>query len=218
MWDLHGILWVIPGVIFISIYNRRRPEMAINLSGWPYIFFVVVLAAITWLPAELILHFNIWSSKSFFIKKLCINESIVTLLIAILFSFFWLICTQWKRIAELVFPPVYDNFYRKCTEWHKKAILLTLKNGKAYIGILWKYSEHPKSRYESQTISITPLRSGYREKEQKRIVWTTNYPHNESYFNNMELILPRSEILTFGKFNIEAHKYFEDLKGKVNTK
>ena len=44
-------------------------------------------------------------------------------------------------------------------------MLLTLKNGKAYIGILWKYPEHPKSRYESQTISIIPLRSGYREKE-----------------------------------------------------
>ncbi|MDE0518004.1 MAG: hypothetical protein OXH36_00390 [Bdellovibrionales bacterium] len=116
-----------------------------------------------------------------------------------------------------MFPPVYDNFYRKCVEWQKKSVLLTLKNEKAYIGILWKYPENPKSRYESQTISIIPLRSGYREKEKKRIEWTTDYPYKKTYFNNMEVILPRSEIITFSRFNMEAHQYFEELKNNSNN-
>ena len=47
MLDLQSILWVIPGFIFAAIYNRRKPGQAVNLSGWPYFFFVVLIAAIT---------------------------------------------------------------------------------------------------------------------------------------------------------------------------
>ena len=211
MWDLYSILWVVPGFFFISIYNRRRPEGAINLSGWPYIFLIVVVASLTWIPSGLVIEFNFWSIKSLFIDKLGIHEQIVTLPIAILFSIFWLLCSQWKRVTNLVFPVIHDNFYKRCMEWENKAVILSLKNGKFYIGILWKYPEHPKLGYESQTISIIPLRSGYREQETKRVVWGTGYPYEEAYFKDMEVIIPRSEIITFGKFNIKVHQYFEKL-------
>lgn len=228
MLDLYSILWVTPGVIFIYLYNRKRPaayETAINLSGWPYVFALNIIAALTWIPAELtsktifkfLKTFNcietlfIWFSTMVDIEATKI-QLVQTLIISIGFTIILLLLVQWGPISRMIFPPVYDNFCRKCAEWENRAIILTLKTGKAYIGILWKYPESPKSRYVSQTISIIPLRSGYREKEKKRIEWTTDYPYKESYFNDMELILPRSEILTFGKFNIEAHKYFEELK------
>ena len=52
MLELHNVLWIIPGVIFIYLYNKRRFGDSISLSGWPYLFFLVVIASLTWLPAE----------------------------------------------------------------------------------------------------------------------------------------------------------------------
>ena len=54
MLELHKLLWVIPGVIFIHIYNKKRPIDSINLSGWSYLFSLVIIAVFTWLPVEII--------------------------------------------------------------------------------------------------------------------------------------------------------------------
>lgn len=117
---------------------------------------------------------------------------------------------QWKPILKFISIPVYDNFYNKCIAWENKFVLLTLKNGKAYIGILWKYPEIPKSRHESQTIAIIPFKSGYRIEDTKKIDWNTDYPEyeDESQFMDMEVIIPRSEIITFGKFNKKVFEHF----------
>ena len=213
MLDLGNILWVIPGVVFISIYNRRRPQQAINLSGWPYIFSLVIISTVTWLPAEFIIPF-VYFGK---IEILSTHQNMIlmglmTLTISLFFTFLLLSFFQSGALARLILPPVYDDFYTKCFEWKEKAVLLTLKNGKVYMGLLSGYTKNPRARYESQTISIVPFKSGYREMDKKRIVWTTDYPYTESYHDDMELILPRSEILTFGKFDLDAHKYFESLK------
>ena len=55
MLSLQNILWVIPGVIFIYFFNKYRPNQTINLSGWPYVFSIVIIAFLTWIPAEVIL-------------------------------------------------------------------------------------------------------------------------------------------------------------------
>ncbi len=205
MLDLHNILWVIPGFIFIYFYNKFRPDnptaTAIELSGWPYLFFLVFIASLTWFPAELIV--NLWYDDS------PINKAI-TLPLSIAFTVILLKLTQWYKIAQWIFLPVEDNFYKKCLEWENSFVLVTLKNDKNYIGVLWKYPESPKSRHESQTISIIPFKSGYRDKKTKEVIWNINYPeyHNKSQFTSMEIIIPRTEIVTFGKFNQESFEYF----------
>ena len=55
MLNIENILWVIPGLVFILLHNKNRSLKSINLNGWPYIFFLVVIAAFTWIPANLIL-------------------------------------------------------------------------------------------------------------------------------------------------------------------
>ena len=209
MLELYNVLWVIPGVIFIYLYNRSRPNDSISLSGWPYIFLLVFIAILTWLPAEAIVENDFWLSN-FSIQFLCIGHKTTTLLIAIAISFILFLISKLKPVERLIFPSAHDNFYKKCIEWENEEILLTLKNEKTYIGILWKYPDNPKSRHESQTISIIPLISGHREKETKKVIWNTHYPEykDKSDFLNMEVIIPRAEIITFGKFNKETFDHF----------
>ena len=218
MLELYNVLWVIPGVIFIYLYNRSRPNDSISLSGWPYIFLLVFIAILTWLPAEAIVENDFWLSN-FSIQFLCIGHKTTTLLIAIAISFILFLISKLKPVERLIFPSAHDNFYKKCIEWENKEILLTLKNGKAYHAILWKYPENPKSRHESQTISIAPCISGYRDEMTKKVIWNTYYPKYKSKidFTDREIIIPRSEIVTFGKFNKEVFKHFysnDDISNK----
>ena len=207
MLDLNNVLWVIPGVIFIYLYNRFRPNepaaTAINLSGWPYLFFLVVIATLTWFPSNLIVVelFNI--SGELITQAITLSGSIVFMIVL-------LYVTQWKPIAKIIFLPVEDNFYKKCVEWENEEILLTLRNGKAYYGVLWKYPENPKSRHESQTVSIAPCISGYRNEATKKVIWNTYYPEYENKTNliDREIIIPRSEIITFSKFNKKVFNHF----------
>ncbi len=218
MLNLENILWVVPGVLFIHFFNKYRPQESISLSGWPYVFFIVVIATLTWIPSKLIVisTFDDWFKACHWLNGLDENllKQILILLCAIVFSVLWLLLVRVKFISEWIFPSVYDNFYKKCIKWENEIVLLTLKNGKTYIGVLWKYPENPRSRHESQTISIVPIKSGYREQDTKQVVWNTNYPpyEEESDFIDMELIIPRSEILTYGKFNEKVFEHFYPMK------
>ena len=218
MLELHNVLWVIPGVIFIHLYNKRRPEDTISLSGWPYLFFLVVIASLTWLPAEFIVKTDILNIKTF-VKNVGFNEKTIILLIAIICAFMWFLLAQWGTVFRWIFLPAHDNFYKKCIEWENKEVLLTLKNGKAYHALLWKYPENPKSRHESQTISIIPYKSACRDEKTKQVIWNTHYPEytDKSDLVNMELIIPRTEIITFGKFSKRTFEHFYKDKNLGDT-
>ena len=230
MLNLENILWVTPGVVFIYLYNRKRALTQINLSGWSYIFFLVLIATISWIPAKIItdiveaLCTLAWSSmmkKSFegiswlpdwivFYNLINAFEDVpkyifqfLSVGLSIVFVVIHLSILTFLPIFDRFFPAIYDNFYKKCIEWENQLVILTLKNDKSYIATLWKYPEVLTSKYESQTISIVPSLSGYRDKETKEIIWNTPYPvyENKDQIKSMEIIIPRSEIMTFGKFN-----------------
>ena len=194
--------------MFSLFFTRVLTATTINLSGWPYLFFLVILAAFTWFPAELIME--ACNSDKELAKKL------ITLIIALSFTGILLLLAQIESVAKLIFLPVQDNFYKKCVEWENKEILTTLKNGKIYQGLLWKYPESPKSRHESQTISIVPFKSGYRDEKTKEVIWNTYYPEYEgkSDLIDMEIIIPRTEIITFGKFSRKTFEHFEKQKSQ----
>ena len=109
MLNLETVLWVIPGVIFIHLYNKRRPHEVISLSGWSYLFFLVVIAAFTWLPAQ-------WITDQF-LKKSDSLQSLISLLASIFFSIILFFITQKEAIVKWIHIPIYDNFYKKCLEW-----------------------------------------------------------------------------------------------------
>ena len=202
MLDLYNIIWVIPGVVFIHIYNKRRPAGSINLSGWSYIFALVIMAVVLWLPVSIFLEYWEWysnSSKSGQNFIISVFSGFLAFLLAVVFTYL-------DRLAKFVFLPVYDVFFIKCVNWEKKPVIISLKNDKVYIGALLKYPENPRSRYESQMISIYPLRSGGRNQNTKQVVWEAKYPSN--IIGDCEVIIPRSEIVTFGIFNEKTFKHF----------
>ena len=219
MVDLYDILWVVPGVIFIHLYNKRRPEDTINLSGWPYLFLLVIIASLTWLPAGSMIASNVLNIKSLFVNMMKIDERTIQLLIAVVFAFMLFLFVQLDLISRWVFLREHDNFYKKCIEWENKLVLLTLKNSKTYIGILWKFPDNSKAKQEFQTISIIPVTSGCREEKTKKVVWNTDYPDYKDplQFIDMEIIIPRSEIITFGKFNKKTFEYFNSASPKESA-
>ena len=217
MLNLYNVLWVIPGIIFIYFYNNRRNTNAINLAGWPYIFFLVLIAAVTWIPAEIIFkHFVLKCEYlNFYLEDSPATSSSILLAISLINLFLIAIVIRYiPSIFKSIFPKIEDGFCKKCIEWENKIIILTLRNEKAYIALLWKYPEFPNFRHESQTISIIPLISGYRDRNTKNIIWDTEYPDllqgedGEEQLLDMETIIPRTEIITFGKYNQAVFDYF----------
>ena len=208
MLNINNVLWVIPGIVFIYFYNQHRPISAIRLSGWSYLFFLVFIASITWVPADIVSKqpsewiYGWIKNKDILDVRRDLVRKPVTLSISLCITLVILYLSQRRLIGKLI-PRTYDNFFEKCIEWENQAIIITLKSEKAYMGILWKYPENPKSTYESQTISIVPFMSGYRNEKTKKVIWNTIYLGNEEKYTfvDMEVLIARSEIITFRKFN-----------------
>ncbi len=212
MWDMYNFLWAIPGIFFIYFYNKRIPSRSINLSGWPYLFLLVLIAIVTWLPSKHVV--------TYYVNQKCWYFTLLVISLSLIFATILFFIIQIKFILNWITIPNNDNFFNSCVKWENEEILLTLKNGKAYQGILLKYPENPKSRHNSQTISILPFKSGYRNNETKIIEWNIYYPKYKEQSNlyDVEIIIPRTEIVTFGKFNNEAFKYFEEQYEKQRKK
>ena len=212
MLNLEDILWVIPGVYFVYIYNRRRPNEIISLTGWSYLFLIVFVAVFTWMPAEGIVN---WIGQ-YSLFKSGILKTIITVMISIILSSLLFLIIMIEKIFRLISFSIYDNFHKKCIECENKLVLLTLKNRKTYIGILRKYPENTRSSFESQSVSIIPFISGYRKSETNIIDWNIEYLKerldNEmeiiSKLDETEILIPRSEIITLRKYNKEIFDQF----------
>ena len=62
--------------------------------------------------------------------------------------------------------------------------------------------------------------SGCRIEQAKKVIWNTIYPRYEkkSDLVDMEVLIPKSEIITFGKFNMKVFDHtLEKSKGLQNT-
>ena len=184
-WQL--FLWIIPGVVFIHILNKFRPINTVNLSGWTYLISCIFLALITSIIVNLIPEGYIP------------NGYLMLLLQSICAFFLAIIASYYTSIGKWIVPNVYDTFCLNCYEWQSKRIMVTLANRKVYIGYLSKYPRNPKERYETQSISIIPLASGYRSVDTLDLKLKIYYDSPED--SEFQIIIPRKEIVTFSLFS-----------------
>ena len=199
MLALDSILWVVPGFVFTIVYNKKRPSKAINLSGWPYVFTLVLIAVFTWLPIKTLITDS-------FGKSLC--PTLLTVFLSILASS--ILAILYLRLSikfAWMAPSIHDTFCNQCIEWENKLVIVTLRNNKAYNGILLRYPESPKEIHESHGISIVPIESGFVNKE-KKIIWHTKYPTDNEKQIATEIVIHRSDVVTFRKFNKELYQNF----------
>lgn len=135
-------------------------------------------------------------------------------------------------IANLIFKPekeidrVIDNkseplelILRKSLK-ETKPILITVKNGKVYVGLV-TYNSSPAVSVES--MKIFPVMSGYRNSKTKRVEFTTDYSAvlekqlegsadvSDTDFADFEIVLPFREIESVSIFDPDIFQLFSKL-------
>ena len=85
MLTLENLIWTIPGICFLFSYNRLRDVESLEFSGWPFVFFIVLIGAITKIPLEY--FFNSWSQFKIILVASGI-AFLIPFIIKFLFEFF----------------------------------------------------------------------------------------------------------------------------------
>ena len=217
MLELHNLLWVVPGLVFVNTYNNQTRGLdSINLSGWPYIFILVLVAVPTWYPSQVVTNFlftsSVKESYKFFVDECTLLQIITTVMLS---SFLSVLLARalmsWEGLKKFIVPLSTDAFVNYCRRLEGSLIMLTLKNDKVYIGILKKYPENTGDRHELQSIFIRPVASGYRVRETKKLIFNTSYYEKKkdgkdggtfvTPISPIDVAIPRSEVITSGPFD-----------------
>jgi len=102
----------------------------------------------------------------------------------------------------------------------RKLVELSTKSGKSYVGIATESGFDV--RVDCDVILI-PVMSGYRDKETRKVVFTTNYADLlsswDGEWNEFQVVLPADDIASVRHFNPEAYEHFRarEQEGKAQT-
>ena len=141
--QLESLLWVIPGLCFLFAQSRLRDVETLDVSGWRYVFSVVLIGSITVLPLQ-------W----FFGEDPSKPLSIKILLISSLGAFILPFITKWifipfvdrlEKEPNFFIPSIFwsivyfffplenrDKFIKNCIESEGEAVLVTVKEPLLY--------------------------------------------------------------------------------------
>lgn len=108
--------------------------------------------------------------------------------------------------------PIDSLFYNSFS--NLKAILITLKSKKVYVGIVNQLGEPNESSLPNQEISIVPALSGYRSSDKLKVIFTNDYDELDSNENDISTIIKVCEIETASWFNAEV---YERVNGNVDN-
>ncbi|EEM6849995.1 hypothetical protein DFQ87_24095 [Salmonella enterica subsp. enterica serovar Montevideo] len=87
---------------------------------------------------------------------------------------------------------------------HKRHVLITMDCGKVYVGVVSRITEPNETEAPTQEIALTPVMSGYRHKETRRICFINNYSSLSAVDTNINI--PRGNITHASWFNEDVHK------------
>ena len=206
MLAIESIIWTVPGMAGLLVYNKFLDRSYRQIEGWQYLFATVFFAIPYYVIQEL-------PSDSFFTEgKLSINLEI--LFYSVCLSAAWGLGVVWIRhryrkiVASFKKSSTYQSdkistrsqFHDCCYAWENAFVLITLKSHKVYLGILLGFT---KDLGIEPTVRIAPFVSGYRDARQQ-IDWTFKYPVRDDItdrkiegIEELGLIIPYKEIVTF---------------------
>lgn len=106
-------------------------------------------------------------------------------------------------IAEILEDSPLDNLLFKISMDKKKQIMLTMDDRKVYVGKIIQLGEPSETSGMDQDIVILPVMSGYRDKDNLKVVFTTYYKDVDK---ELELCLRQESIVSATEFSDDAYK------------
>ena len=188
MLDINKLIWVVPGIVGLWVYNSFLVVKLPQPEGWNYIFAIVFFAS----PYYILLNYPIlldplivWLDWPFLATK------DVVLVVAIIASaLFGLGLAAFRNLASAHFVSS-DPLHNNCALWREKLVFITLENKEIYVGLLVDHTRDLRFEY---SITIIPAVSGYRN-NRNRMVWDLVYPRGKNNLNKM--VIDRKKIVTF---------------------
>ncbi|HDL7206328.1 hypothetical protein [Yersinia enterocolitica] len=90
----------------------------------------------------------------------------------------------------------------------RKNVLVTLQSRKVYVGRVRVISEPNEKEGPNQEISITPLLSGYRDKDTLSIIFTNDYDGLQQV--DTTIVFPIGEVTHASWFNMDTHEVVDN--------
>lgn len=106
-------------------------------------------------------------------------------------------------IGELLEDSPLDNLLFKLSLKKDKHAMLTMNDRKVYVGKVISLGEPSETSGMDQDVSIIPLMSGYRNKDNLEITFTTHYEEVDS---DIYLSLRQDAIVSATEFDFEAYR------------
>ncbi|WAT88373.1 hypothetical protein [Delftia acidovorans] len=106
-------------------------------------------------------------------------------------------------IAEILEDSPLDNLLFQISMDKSKQIMLTMDDRKVYVGKIIQLGEPSETSGMDQDIVILPVMSGYRDKDNLKVVFTTYY---KDVNKELELCLRQDSIVSATEFSNEAYK------------
>lgn len=165
---LESLLWVLPGICFIFAYNRLRDVETVEFTGWPYVFFIVLIGVVTILPLKLLLGESLTSDKlplGFFLLPCLVGFALPFIIKWIFIPLvqkleqepnFFIPSNMWS-VVYFFFPlENRDKFIKHCIKNEGEAFLITVDEPLLYMGQQHN-SPHQENEGESKNFAAPPL-------------------------------------------------------------
>ena len=135
MFEIASLLWVVPGIIGLGVYNRWLARRSPQITGLPYLFTVVFFALPYYIVFEFLnnnlklpVYINIPIIEIEFIISTNLGIQMLVLLLSTFFSI--LLGYYTAELRNVFISSTLDPFYDSCHLWKKKVVLITLKDNK----------------------------------------------------------------------------------------
>ena len=138
MLAIDQLLWVIPGICFLFAYDRLRDVESVEFSGWPFVFFIVLIGAVAYLPIKYGL--GVWgvSSEAVVIAVSSVVSFLIPFVVKYCFSPFvkklegdpnFFMPSSFWSIVYFFYPlENRDKFIKNCIDWEGEAVIVTVED------------------------------------------------------------------------------------------